>query len=68
MLVAQKVAITRIAGVNTPEAIDNLKDKIGGIFTLVDVPLHRCLPSPFLSASVTPFLRRLTHINFLYIG
>ncbi len=35
MLVAQKVAITRIAGVNTPEAIDNLKDKIGGIFTIL---------------------------------
>jgi hypothetical protein len=35
MLAAQKVAITRIAGVITPEAIDNLEDKIREIFTIL---------------------------------
>jgi hypothetical protein len=35
LLAAQKVAITRIAGVITPEAIDDLEDKIGGIFTIL---------------------------------
>jgi hypothetical protein len=34
MLAAKKVAVTRIAGVITSEAIDNLEDKIGGIFTI----------------------------------
>jgi hypothetical protein len=32
MLATQKVAVTRIARVITPEAIDNLKDETGGIF------------------------------------
>jgi hypothetical protein len=31
----QKDAVTRIAGVITPEAIDNLEGKIGGIFTIL---------------------------------
>ncbi len=35
MLAAQKDAITRITRVITPEAIDNLEDKIGGIFTIL---------------------------------
>ena len=36
MLATQKVIITRIAGVITPEAIDNLENKIiGGIFTIL---------------------------------
>ncbi len=35
MLSAQKDAIKRIARVITPEAIDNLEDKIGGIFTIL---------------------------------
>jgi hypothetical protein len=35
MLPAQKVAVTRITRVITLEAIDNLKDKIGGIFTIL---------------------------------
>jgi hypothetical protein len=35
MLVAQKDTITRIAGVITPEAMYNLEDKIGGIFTIL---------------------------------
>jgi hypothetical protein len=35
ILATQKDAVTRIAGVITPEAIDNLKDEIGGIFTII---------------------------------
>ncbi len=35
MLAVQKDAVTRIAGVITPEVIDNLEDKIGGIFTIL---------------------------------
>ncbi len=35
MLVTQKDAVTRIVGVITPEAINNLKDKIGGIFPIL---------------------------------
>ncbi len=35
MLAAQKVAVTRTAGVITMEGNDNLKDKIGGIFTIL---------------------------------
>jgi hypothetical protein len=35
ILAAQKSAITKIAGVITPEAINNLKNKIGGIFTIL---------------------------------
>jgi hypothetical protein len=36
MLATQKDAVTRIAGVITPEAIDNLEDKTGGIFTILN--------------------------------
>jgi hypothetical protein len=35
MLAAQKVAVTRIAGVFTLEVINNPKDKIGGMFTIL---------------------------------
>ena len=35
ILAAQKSAITKIAGVITPEAVDNLENKIGGIFTIL---------------------------------
>ncbi len=35
ILAAQKDAVTRIAGVIMLEAIDNLKDEIGGIFTIL---------------------------------
>jgi hypothetical protein len=35
MLAMQKDAIMRIAGGITPEAINNLKDNIGGIFTIL---------------------------------
>jgi hypothetical protein len=35
ILAGQKDTVTRIAGVITPEAINNLKDKIGGIFTII---------------------------------
>jgi hypothetical protein len=35
ILAAQKDAVTRITGVITPEAIDNLEDEIGGIFTIL---------------------------------
>ncbi len=35
MLATRKVAVTRIARVITPEAINNLEDKIGGIFTIL---------------------------------
>ncbi len=35
MLATQKEAVTRIAAVITPEVIDNLEDKIGGIFTIL---------------------------------
>ncbi len=35
MLALQKGAVMRIAGVITPEAINNLEDKIGGIFTIL---------------------------------
>ncbi len=35
ILAVQKDAVTRIAGVITPEAINNLKDEIGGIFTII---------------------------------
>jgi hypothetical protein len=31
----QKSAITKIAGAITPEAVDNLKNEIGGIFTIL---------------------------------
>ncbi len=31
----KKTAITKIAGAITPKAIDNLKNKIGGIFTIL---------------------------------
>ncbi len=34
-MVAQKDAVTKIAEVITPEAIDNLENKIGGIFTIL---------------------------------
>jgi hypothetical protein len=33
ILAVQKDTVTRIAGVITPEAIDNLEDEIGGMFT-----------------------------------
>jgi hypothetical protein len=36
ILAAQKSAITKIAGVITPKAVDNLKNKIGGIFTILE--------------------------------
>jgi hypothetical protein len=35
ILAMQKDAVTRISGVITPEAIDNLEDEIGGIFTII---------------------------------
>jgi hypothetical protein len=35
MLAAQKDPVTRIARVITSEAIDNLEDKIGGMFTIL---------------------------------
>ncbi len=35
ILAAQKDAVTRIAGVITPEAINNLKNEIGKIFTIL---------------------------------
>ncbi len=35
ILAAQKSAITEIAGVITPEAIDNLENKIGGKITIL---------------------------------
>ena len=35
ILATQKSAITEIAGVITPEAADNLENKIGGIFTIL---------------------------------
>ena len=35
ILTAQKSAITKIAGAITPEAVDNLKNEIGGIFTIL---------------------------------
>jgi hypothetical protein len=35
MFAAQKAAVTRIAGVIPPEAFDNHKDKVGGIFTIL---------------------------------
>jgi hypothetical protein len=35
ILAAQKSAITKIAGVITPKAIDNLENKIGGIFRIL---------------------------------
>jgi hypothetical protein len=35
ILAAQKDAVTRITGVKTPEAINNLEDEIGGIFTIL---------------------------------
>ncbi len=36
ILAAHKGAVTRIAGVIMPEAIDNLEDEIGGIFTIIE--------------------------------
>jgi hypothetical protein len=33
MLVAQKDAITKITGIITPESINGLENKLGGIFT-----------------------------------
>ncbi len=35
MLAVQKDSVTKITGVITLEAIDNLEDKIGGIFTIL---------------------------------
>jgi hypothetical protein len=35
ILAAQKDAVTRIAGGIMPEAINNLEDEIGGIFTII---------------------------------
>ena len=35
ILAAHKDAVTRITGVITPEAIDNLEDEVGGIFTIL---------------------------------
>ncbi len=35
ILAAQKDAVTRIAGVIMLEAIDNLEDELGGIFTIL---------------------------------
>jgi hypothetical protein len=35
ILASQKSAITKIAGVIMPEAVDNLENKIGGIFTIL---------------------------------
>ncbi len=35
ILAAQKRAITKIAGVIMPEAVDNLENKIGVIFTIL---------------------------------
>jgi hypothetical protein len=35
MIAVQKDMVARITGVITPEAIDNLEDKIGGIFTIL---------------------------------
>jgi hypothetical protein len=35
ILAAQKSAITKIAGAITPEAVDNLENKVGGIFTIL---------------------------------
>ncbi len=35
ILAAQKSAITKIAGVIMPKSIDNLKNEIGGIFTIL---------------------------------
>jgi hypothetical protein len=35
ILTTQKSAITKIAGAITPKAINNLENKIGGIFTIL---------------------------------
>ncbi len=35
ILTTQKSAITKIACAITPKAVDNLKNKIGGIFTIL---------------------------------
>jgi hypothetical protein len=35
MLIAQKVAITKITGIITPKSIDTLKNKLGGAFIIV---------------------------------
>jgi hypothetical protein len=35
ILAAQKSAITKIAGAITPKAVNNLKNKIEGIFTIL---------------------------------
>ncbi len=35
ILTAQKSTVTRIAGAITPEAVDNLENEIGGIFTIL---------------------------------
>jgi hypothetical protein len=35
MLVAQKDAIMKITGIITPESINTLKNKLGGVFTIV---------------------------------
>ena len=35
ILAAQKSTVTKIAGVITPEAVDNLENEIGGIFTIL---------------------------------
>jgi hypothetical protein len=35
ILAAQKSTVTKIAGVITPKAVDNLEHEIGGIFTIL---------------------------------
>ncbi len=35
ILATQKSAITKLAGAITPKAINNLENKIGGIFTIL---------------------------------
>ncbi len=35
MLVAQKDTITKITGIITPESIDTLENKLGGVFTIL---------------------------------
>jgi hypothetical protein len=36
ILVAQKVAITKIMGVITPKSINTLKNELGGAFTILE--------------------------------
>ncbi len=35
ILAAQKSTVAKIAGIITPEAVDNLENEIGGIFTIL---------------------------------